>query len=132
MGPWGTSRLGLDSSNTLGKGWDPGPSREVQNKPQEYKWRLAQEGGYADGETANYQLLEENEWNAPAVKMRRTCRTTRYVETVGSIHTTQDDRPGLINHHQATLRLHWLTPLRKGGGTGDGLIGGKWAVSTDG
>ena len=59
--PGGPSRLGLDSSNTLGKGWDPGPPREDQNKPQEYKWRLAQEGGYADGETVNSQLLEENE-----------------------------------------------------------------------
>ena len=119
----GTSRLGLASSNTVGKGWDPGPPREVQNKPQEYKWRLAQEGGYADGETANSQSPEENEWKAPAVKMRCTCRTTRYVETVGPMYTAQDDRPGLINHQQATLRLHWLTPLRKGGGTGDGLIG---------
>ena len=57
----GTSRLGLDSSNNLGKGWDPGPSWEAQNKPQEYKWRIAQEERHADGETANNQSLEENE-----------------------------------------------------------------------
>ena len=25
----GTSRLGLASSNSVGKGWDPGPPREV-------------------------------------------------------------------------------------------------------
>ena len=51
--PGGPSRLDLDSSNTLGNGWDPGPSREAQNKPQEYKWRLAQETGDADGVTTN-------------------------------------------------------------------------------
>ena len=120
----GPSRLGLDSSNTLGNGWDPGPPWEAQHKSQEYKRRLAQERGYADGETANNQSSEENVWKAPAVKMRRSCRTTRYVETVSPMYTAQDDRPGLTNHNQPTLRLHWLTPLRKGGGTGDGPIGG--------
>jgi hypothetical protein len=48
------------------------------------------------------------------------------------MYTALDDRPGLANHNQTTLRLHWLTPLRKGGGTGNGPIGGEWAVSTDG
>ena len=33
----GASRLGLDSSNTLGNEWNPGPPWEAQNKPQEYK-----------------------------------------------------------------------------------------------
>ncbi len=101
--PGGPSRLDLDSSNTLGNGWDPGPSREAQNKPQEYKWRLAQETGYADGVTANNQPSEENEWKAPAVKMRRSRRTTRYVEIVNPMSTAQDDRPGLTNHNQTTL-----------------------------
>jgi hypothetical protein len=31
--PGGPSRLSLDSSNTLGNGWDLDPSREVQNNP---------------------------------------------------------------------------------------------------
>ena len=130
--PGGPSRLGLDSSNTLENGWDPGPSREAQNKPQEYKWRLAQKRGDADGVTAKKQPSEENEWKAPAVKMGCSCRTTRYVEIVSPMYAAQDDRPGLTNHNQTTLRLHWLTPLQKGGGPGDGPIGGKWAVSTDG
>jgi hypothetical protein len=86
-------------------------------------WRLAQERGDADGVTANNQLLEGNKWKAPAVKMRRSCRTTRYVEIVSPMYTAQDDRPGLTNHNQTTMRLHWLTFLRKGGGSGDGPIG---------
>ena len=87
--PGGPSRLDLDSSNTLGNGWDPGPSREAQNKPQEYKWRLAQETGYADGVTANNQPSEENEWKAPAVKMRRSGRLDRYRDIQYQVHDTR-------------------------------------------
>ena len=90
----------------------PWPPWEAQNKPQEYKRGLAQEGGYADGVTANNQPSEDNEWKASAVKMRRSCRTTRYVEIVSPMYTAQDDKPELTNHNQPTLRLHWLTPLR--------------------
>ena len=32
--PGGPSMLDLDCSNTLGNGWDPGPSREAQNNLQ--------------------------------------------------------------------------------------------------
>ena len=128
----GPSRVGLDSSNTIGNGWDPYPPQEAQNKPLEYKRRLSQEGGDAAGVTANNQALTEKEWKAPAVKMRRSGRLDRYVETFSIRFTTPENRPKQTNHKQSILRLHWLTHQRKGGGHGDGTIGGKWAVSTDG
>jgi hypothetical protein len=129
MGP---SRVDLDSSNTIGNGWDPGPPQEAQNKPLEYKRRYSQEGGDAAGMTANNQALTEKGWKSPAVKMRRSGRLDRYVETFSIRFTTPENRPEQTNYKQSILRLHWLTHHRKGGGHGDGTIGGKWAVSTDG
>jgi hypothetical protein len=116
----------------VGTQWDPGPPWEAQNKPLEYKQRLTQEGGDAAGMTANNQASTEKEWKAPAVKMRRSGRLDRYVETFSIRLTTPENRPEQTNHKQSILRLHWLTHQRKGGGHGDGTLGGRWAVSTDG
>jgi hypothetical protein len=82
--------------------------------------------------TANNQASTEKDWKAPAVKMRRSGRLGRYVETFSIRFTTSENRPEQTNHKQSILRLHWLTHQRKGGRHGDGTIGGKWAVSTDG
>jgi hypothetical protein len=126
-----SERSGLDSRNTIGNGWDPGPPREGQNPILGYKKPIDQVGRYSDGVPVHHHTTERKDWKAPSGKLRCTDSLHGYVTTFCSKSNVQEERPVSTTYNQTILRLHWLTPQWKGGGHDDGPLGGKWAVSTD-